>query len=288
MNDKENRASVALALDLTAGQNQMLIGNVPDDEELAAFYEGGLDPARRAQIVGFLANDEASYRKWLGLVEVGDTLGLKDQHVNAKEPRASFIGSAIDAIKTFFNSKTYVSAVAFSAVAVVALVFQLNKSELGVDHLYTDYGTDYIDNAFQLPARGFNLNNSPIENEAIVISQGVYNGLVSLDEATSVPGLHIHSQSISKAKQTLSEQDVQVYLELGRWAAISYYQCAGNNAEFIVASQQVLVGINNKVSAINSDFATSVNALYAQLKIKNANTQVCDFAKNIVDKKSQY
>ena len=282
MKDTEDKASVALALDLIKGKRDTLVGEAPDDEELAAFYDDTLEPTRRAQVIAYLANHEESYITWLNLVQTGNTLALKKADEHIAEGNTRFITRIKNTINAFFNSTAYMSGAAFTAILVIIVSIQLSTSTVSVNHLYEEYGAVKIDNAFHLPSRGFNLFSAPVEAESIILSQGFLLGLERLGENDSVPDLHVLNHDLYDAEQALDHTAIQVYLDLGQWAAISYYQCKMLEKSFIDFSQRALDGLQKRVVTLESIYAKHLVNMYTNLKKSEENEQVCEYAAAIL------
>jgi hypothetical protein len=176
--DKSREAAQALlALGLTREQAEF---HVPSDEELARLIEQNtsepLDSTRKAQIMDAIANDPATFERWMGLVETAHTLELGNFAADAAHVESSSTSvnedspSLLSQFVSFIGDHVRGLMAAGGAVAELSVEDSQLKSGIqaglallgsdfrirGIDETVSDAPTDSIDSdkAFALNAIG--------------------------------------------------------------------------------------------------------------------------------------
>lgn len=245
--NKEDHAMAQLILNLSR-QGSSLVGDPPNDEELTAYYEGGLDVARRAQITAYIANDDTTYQRWLRLVEVQDFLKSITQKQNSsasasaradKETSVS-LTQKINAWLFGDNMKWVGASFATLAVGVIALSFFFTSKDDSyssyIDNLYQAQSVGLMQEWGQYSASGkvppvfapsrsfFNIKSDARK----VIETGYVTGAKSLNsEVFAGMGIKLDqlSQNYTHEQSPFSQETYNALFDLGRVSAFMLLQC---------------------------------------------------------------
>ncbi len=119
------------------------VGLIPSDEELTALYENQLDSTRRAQVLAYIANDQAIHERWIRCVE---TLAYMEELDNTSVKTAKKIKNPFRAIVDYITTKTALTG-GFSTVALIILVLAILPQQqeiniqLSLNDAYTNWGS---------------------------------------------------------------------------------------------------------------------------------------------------
>lgn len=289
MTGREEQVLAQLGLQATPGQSSRLVGAMPSDEELAAFLEGKLDTARRAQITGYLANDTACYQRWLRCIEANVALGDVGSTASRTEPvRAGFL----ERLKEILFGHRAVPAFAGSfAVIVLAVVILLETGQdydMAVDRLYADFGpglklqwanTDDINRLKEFSSnRSFSLLPKTKSETRQVLESGYRSGAKSLG-SDKFKQLNInidHFAQLDKAN-VMKNRETQALYELGRSLALSTMQCKLTPGSAGLANtRKVMAGL---MSELQGSGAEEITKLRIRFSGKSDTDAVCNMTR---------
>jgi hypothetical protein len=254
-NNKQDAAHALLGVISTDGNGQA-VGAEPSDEELASYYEGGLNETRRAQILSYISNDPNVYTRWLSLVELGDLLSLKEPLATTQSEQQK--ESLFARISSLFFSRMFLSGVSFASVALVIVALQFNSKTPSITNIYADYGELSSDIKVTLPTRSFSPFAAPPKPGDVVLSEGVYQGLKQLDKTMWFEDLHRYKFDVNKMLTDLDEVEAQLLLELGAWSAISFAYCHSGKDDFFTASTETVQAIITNLSEVGTQYSSQL------------------------------
>lgn len=283
------QAQALLALGLTREHADF---RVPADEELARLLDpqsAPLDDTRKAQIMDAIANDPATFARWMSLVDAAETLEIGhfspetvQAPVAASKPSMfARLGAALSN-----NLRAVLATGGATAMAMgLAIVFMLPVGmDSRVSGLYDDFGQQWASKPEKLDMiRGGERAAQPLSAEDQRLQQGVLAGQQRLGEEFKVRNLNMRSTTdTSQLDDALSES----LFRMGQVAAISHFKCLlGADDTYFEASWTL---INELVPALReADDATSQALVKAIDRQGSAETQVCRVAKATVARVTQ-
>jgi len=288
--DKSREAAQALlALGLTREQAKF---HEPSDEELACLIEQNtnapLDSTRKAQIMDAIANDPATFERWMGLVETAQTLELgnfaadaasaKVQATSASEasPLSQFISFIGDHVRGLM------AAGGAMGMAAVALVFLLPVGmDSRVSGLYDDYGQQWDSRPEQLDViRGGNSTTvAELSVEDNLLKSGIQAGLALLGSDFRIRGI---DETLSDMPTDSISSDKAFALNaIGQIAAISHFKCSlGASDEYYRKAWDAIQAFSPEFEKADDDTSKALSkTINRQGK---AETQVCRVSKVVV------
>lgn len=290
--DKSREAAQALlALGLTREQAEF---HVPSDEELARLIEQNtsepLDSTRKAQIMDAIANDPATFERWMGLVETAHTLELGNFAADAAHVESSSTSvnedspSLLSQFVSFIGDhvRGLMAAGGAMGMAAVALVFLLPVGmDSRVSGLYDDYGQQWDSQPEQLDVirGGKSTTVAELSVEDSQLKSGIQAGLALLGSDFRIRGI---DETVSDAPTDSIDSDKAFALNaIGQIAAISHFKCS------LGASDEYYRKAWDAIQAFAPEFETADDdtskALSKTIKRQgNAETQVCRVSKVVV------
>jgi hypothetical protein len=269
MRDKKTEAMVSVALELTRDPGNV-VGEAVTDEELAAYLEGGLDAVRRAQVDSYIANDSEVYARWMRFVENMEAYDLdsaSEAELQTSQEKPGILASIIEGLRRLTSHGAFMPGSAFSLFAIGFLAFTLFQKTNTLDTLYSDFGVITEGNTLILPTRSFNPLEIPreISSEDYLLKQGVSQGLdaMGLDE--------LNDAVIPSADISISNSDQKTYINLGRWAVLSHYQCSIKSQQFLTKALPVYEVLEKDLTGIQSDYALQLSQTIQRIKNSAAN-----------------
>jgi hypothetical protein len=265
MRDKKTEAMVSIALELSRDPDNV-IGDVVTDEELAAYLEGGLDPVRRAQLDSYIANDAEVYARWIRFVENMEIYELEEStETEMSSSKEGFLSSIVNNLKQLFSHGAFIPSSALSLFTIGFLAFTLFQQSNTIDDLYAEYGIVTDDSTLSLPTRSFNPlgTENKASAEDFLLREGITKGLKSLGLDESGFGSE-STRSLVDIK--ISDVDRNTYIDLGRWAALSHYQCLQKSRTYLQKAKPVYDSLQEKLKTIDSEYSKaligSINGLF--------------------------
>lgn len=241
--DKLGRTLANLALAIDPPRVDAVVGAPPSHEELALFLEQKLDATRRAQIMGFLANDETVYSQWMELVDaMAATQSLAQSNVaDIKKDEAAAAESLVDKLKSFFGfgpMGLLGGGLATAAVAVLAVLIvpkQFEQSPMGIDDIYAQWGAPVATQWKRSPKSDktapFSVTRSFFSafksDEVKVIQAGFYDGAKKLGGQTAYKAFGIELASLNQQADVNTPENKALF-EIGQLSALSSLQCQLN------------------------------------------------------------
>lgn len=292
--DKSKEAAQALlALGLTRERAQF---HAPSDEELARLIEHNtrepLDSTRKAQIMDAVANDPATFERWMGLVETAQTLEFgafaadatlassAPEHATQAKPSGlslliSFIGEHLRGV---------MAAGGAMGMAALALVFLL---PVGIDSrvtgLYEDYGQQWRSQPQQLDVirSGKSTTTKTLSDEDLSLRAGLQTGLAMLGPDFRIRGI---DETLNETAADSLDSDKAFALNaIGQIAAISHFKCSiGENEEYYAKAWEAILAFSPEFEKATDEASMAlIKTINRQGKPE---TQVCRVSKVVVER----
>ncbi len=288
----QDTAKAMLALGLSRDQADF---RVPSDEELAQMLDpqakSGLDATRQAQIMDAIANDPATFSRWMAAVEMAETLGIGNFAADAafeKEETRSSETTLFSRIASFVSEHLGGVMATGGAAAMamgLAIVFMLPVGmDSQVSRLYDDYGNQWTDKPQQLDMiRGAESADSQLSAADQRLQQGIQAGLERLGEDFRIRNLNTASNT--DTTELDAELNESLYA-LGQIAAMSHFKCSLGAEEAYYETSWRL--INELALTLRKADNESAKALTKVIDRQGkAETQVCRVSKAVVARVTQ-
>lgn len=283
--DSLHQAQALLALGLTREKADF---RVPSDEELAQLLDPEQSPmeaTRKAQVMDAIANDPATFSRWMALVDTAETLELGPFSLaaHATAQRADQAPSLISRLRRALsdNLRAVLATGGAAAMAMgLALVFLLPVGmDSRVTRLYDDFGTQWSTRPEQLDViRGGQRAAETLSAVDQRLQQGVVAGQARLGEDFAIRNLNTTSATDTSA---LPDSVSESLFMLGQVAAISHFKCAlGADERYFDESWALILALSPAL--MTQDDATTQTLAKILAREGKAETQVCRVSKAVI------
>ena len=291
---QEHTAQAILALSAT---RQPLTYEAPSEEELAALLEAGfsaktvpgMDSTRKAQVIDAIANDSATFSRWMALVDAAETLELAGFGSEQKAANTSQQKSSVNWLKSLFSNPLRGLATGGGMVAASALMLMVTTSDdyqAQIDQLYGAYGESWS----SMPAKQTvtRSTTSPFKHalsaEDSALHAGVTAGLNKLEDDFSL--LNLAEKSSLSGTDSLDETLAEHLNIAGQLAALSHFKCSlGANPAYFTETVILLEELEPAFLAATDETS---KALSSTLQRKGSTeTKVCRFSKQVISRVSR-
>lgn len=278
MDNQSESAMVNVALGLSRSTLKT-VGEVPSEEELAAYYDGGLDPTRRAQVYSHIVGNPDVYSQWLSFVEYADELGLSASLQQFESPSNNRI-KFLDALRGWLDIRVVGSGFAFAAV--VMFVFTLQPESDGVERLYEKFASSTFPET-TLATRSLGGIEKKDDVESIVIGQGYLEGLKRLNRLEGFEERLAHNYDIADVSSGLTASVRVTLKNLGAWAALSSLKCSGDHADYYEPALAVWYSLQEELSSLENgnDYLKKLNSDLNMSDLSGARVAVCQIASSL-------
>ena len=288
-------AEALLALGVTREQAAFI---PPSDEELAQLLDpqgsASLDATRKAQIMDAIANDPDAFSRWMGMVEIAETLQLGNfspatssaaDQAEAQQRNASVIARLSNFVAEHVRS-IFATGGAVGVAVALGVVFMLPVGmDSKVSGLYDRYGSSWSTQPQQLDLiRGGTDAPAAILTEADQrLKDGVEAGLALLGPDFQLRNLNRGSTTDTS---NLDGELSDALYALGQVAAISHFKCyLGAEKAYYQASWDLIEEFKPVLKTSTDE--TSL-ALSKTLERRGSpETQVCRVSKQVVERVSK-
>lgn len=289
--DPRARASALLGLRLTQAAGAT-VGEPPTIEEFTALYEGSLDATRRAQVLGYLAQDQQLYQRWMNVVSAQATLDANlhmdasAQSQTARQAATQASGEATSVVGRVAGwLREHIAVPAgvgsFAAAALVVVLIIPGQEEAAapgtVDQLYDEYAGQWQAPPSTLPGRTVRGATAPVTASAE--QQALYLGLrAGLDQlGGDFPDNWLTEMPLDDALQELEPAVRDALVASGRLATLARFKCQLNGSEaFFLQADQTLAALQPVLKQHPSRVTRNLVAAIDQPV--DAFTRSCDFA----------
>lgn len=264
----------------------------PSDEELAILLESGItgdsamDATRKAQIMDGIANDSATFSRWMLLVEAAETLELAGfAEVSTALASSSSSNSILSKLKSFFSNPMRGFATAggslVAASALVLMVSTTDQYDTQLDELYGDYGSQWQSSpAPQSTTRSVGgALKKALSIEDLLLREGVVDGLNKLGPQFVIS--HLSSADSDNWSDDI-DRDLEVTLDaVGQIAAISFYKCSlGAEAGYFDQTLSLLLNLQPTLAKATDQTSQAISK--SLQRSGDAETKVCRVSKLII------
>ena len=294
--DKELQASALLALAVSRDEAAFIPAS---DEELAQLLEEGLQSShsqlgqtRKAQLLDAIANDPATFNRWMLLVDAAETLELGGFAASAIEKAtASSDEKSVGWLASLFQNPFKGIATAGSGLATAAVLMLMittsSDPQSQIDDLYSHYGNQWQAMPAELTAtRSFATSDKKVLSaEDIIVRDGVASGLATLGDKFKVPGL-IEANTDEPGNAITIDEDLTSALKVvGQLAALSNFKCSlGAEAGYFVETLVLLESLQPTFE--QSQSATSQSIVKNLKRTGDEETKVCRISKQLIERVS--
>jgi hypothetical protein len=308
-NDAEETALAQLALQL-GQQPTSVVGDEPSDEELAALYENRMDPTRRAQIMGYIANNPTVYQRWIQCVE---TLAFMEEvDVQATSAQTSQKTSKyrtsdqtkspglLDRLLDWISGhKAGVFGGGFATAVIallVVLLFPYQKDinvQQQLDDAHLSWGILLNDEwaafpAEKKPKRKFASSRSFFVKPKSEIQQAIETGFKTGVEKLgkeSYQGFGIDIDNLASVDPSqvasLTAEQYQALIQTGQLTSITAIQCTMDSSSIRITNlYPALLSLIKQIKTISD---SQVQKLVEVGRTTDKNAAVCQFSDNAID-----
>ena len=228
MIDKDEEQALAL-IALAAGRTNKKQGQVPSDEELAAFIDNSLSETDKTRVKSHIANNPVTYQRWIQAID--SNLAFCHSANYEETPSTGIFSQLTASIRKIFSLQGAKPLLGSSALAALLIIAIIPKNSQ-IDMFYDDYPLQqkmYTTPDFQTKSLPFTQKPKLIQ----AIEYGIYKRITESNMDSTTIGMDIKKLSKTAPTPTVefTKNDLILAQKAGELALLHDNYCRSKDSQ---------------------------------------------------------